>query len=65
MEYKTKHISLTGAGAGRTACDRKLSAIRFDGHISAHLPYSGNLEDWVTDNINCLACLDAWIETSD
>jgi hypothetical protein len=59
MEYTWDHISLTGAGAGLTACGRTLRATHDAGDRTAHIPYSFT-DTQIRTAYQCEECVKAW-----
>ena len=59
------HISLTGVGCGLTACGRTLGYVHEQGDKSAHVPYSGNIEQWVQSTVTCADCRNEWDAAKD
>ena len=56
-DYRWDHISLTGPGAGLTACGKTFAEVGDDTH--AHIPYSFSDKD-IRASYRCPACVAAW-----
>ena len=63
-QSEKRHISLTGPGAGLTACNEPLSDCKARGEMTGHLPYSwpgyASLDAWVKAHITCRECRREW-----
>jgi hypothetical protein len=57
--YVWDHLSLTGPGAGLTACGKKLADVHATGETTAHIPYSYTDQN-IRDGYRCTVCVQAW-----
>lgn len=54
------HISLDGPDAGWTGCGVRLSAAHEAGDTTAHIPYSGDCNQYVSERVTCPDCKREW-----